>query len=201
MDLRFFTTQKLLSLCILALALIPSSHAFAFSGFIQEQSASTVSALHQAMREKNTGAVYVDKHGKIVFANTMVKNLFKENNDVVGKNIDEYLEFTYSSKLFSKEDGAAITINTKVLKGNSHITLSVGEMLLSGKEEVRLITMFAPSSTSDSLEGYDHLISELEEYKTALAASDHQSFRRTISIREIRSAVAKQPSSCSNCHK
>ncbi|MDT0628187.1 PAS domain-containing protein [Alteromonas sp. W364] len=208
MDLRFFTSQKLLSLCILALVLVPDSSAYAFSGFVQEQSASTVSALiyallfvitvllitpviqfyfaalkrvsmekerkalHQAMREKNTGAVYVDTHGKIVFANTMVKNLFKENNDVIGKNIDEYLEFTYSSKLFSKEDGAPITINTKVIKGNSPITLSVGEMLLSGKEEVRLITMCAPSSSSDSLQGYEHLISELEEYKTALAGAE-----------------------------
>ena len=208
MDLRFFTSSKSLLLCIVVLALFPNSSAFAFSGFVEEQSASTVSALiyallfvitvllitpvilfyfaalkrisiekerkalHQAMREKNTGAVYVDRHGKIVYANTMVKNLFKENNDVIGKNIDEYLEFTYSSKLFSKDDGAAISINTKVIKGNSPITLSVGEMLLSGKEEVRLITMCAPSPTSEGLQGYEHLISELEEHKAALQSCE-----------------------------
>ncbi len=188
--------------------LLPNSSAFAFDGFVVEQSPNTTAALiyallfvitvllivpaiqiyigalksqrheterkalHQVMLDKKTGTLYVGNDGKILFANAMVKKLLREDGSLVGKDIDQYLEFTYSSNLFSYEKGSPTFIKTKVTKTNSHITLSVGEMLISGKDDARLINIFAPTSGAENIEAYEDVLSELDEIKASLKDSE-----------------------------
>jgi epidermal growth factor receptor substrate 15 len=208
MDFSSFTSRKLFSLYTLALMLLPISSAFAFDGFVVEQSPNTTAALiyallfvitvllivpaiqiyfgalkgqrheterkamHQVMLDKKTGTLYVGNDGKVLFADAMVKKLLREDDSLVGKDIDQYLEFTYSSNLFSYEKGSPTFIKTKVTKTNSHITLSVGEMLISGKDEARLINIFAPTSGAESTEAYEDVLNELDEIKASLKASE-----------------------------
>ena len=208
MDFSSFTSHKLFSLCSIALMLLPNSSAFAFDGFVVEQSPNTTAALiyallfvitvllivpaiqiyigalksqrheterkalHQVMLYKKTGTLYVGNDGKILFANAMVKKLLREDGSLVGKDIDQYLEFTYSSNLFSYEEGSPTFIKTKVTKTNSHITLSVGEMLISGKDDARLINIFAPTSGAENTEAYEDVLSELDELKASLKDSE-----------------------------
>jgi epidermal growth factor receptor substrate 15 len=129
-------------------------------------------ALHQVMLDKKTGTLYVGTDGKILFANHKVNNLLREDDSLVGKNIDQYLEFTYSPNLFIYEKGNPTFIKTKVTKTNSHITLCVGEMLKSGNDDARLINIFAPTSGAESTEAYEGVLSELDEIKASLKASE-----------------------------
>ncbi|MBF7072298.1 PAS domain-containing protein [Glaciecola sp. MH2013] len=144
---------------------------FYFAALKGESVDKELKALNQYMLDKDTGAIYLDTKGKIVFANKLVKKLLNQERDVVGKKLDTFLELTYSPKLFTSDGKKPTIINTKVVKGDSHIVLSVGEKLIFGKENVRLVTMIIPSESADGSQGFEHLIKELDEVKGALNSS------------------------------
>jgi PAS domain-containing protein len=158
-------------LFVITVLLITPVVQFYFSTLKQVSADKERHALHKMMIENKTGAVYVNSAGKILFANSMVKTLLKENNDIINRNLDAFLEFTYTPKLFKSEDGKPVVINTKVTKTEARIILTVGESLLVDKEEVRLVSLFIPTANSENAQGFEHLLTECEELTSSLKAT------------------------------